>query len=94
LDIAEVSELPAVVETVAVEAIKLTHWRWVGIRSAKPQFVRGEKPRTQGKPRSDGKPKGARKPVQQAAPPQRKAEPAAPSGLALQLAALRDKLGG
>lgn len=89
---------------VAVEAAKLTHWRWVGIRTAKPQFPRTEKPRSQGTrsqgARSQGKPKGDRKahsdrkPAPQAAKPQRKAEPAAPSALALQLAALRDKMGG
>jgi ATP-dependent RNA helicase SUPV3L1/SUV3 len=91
----ELAEPEAVVEAVAIEPIKLTHWRWVGIRNAKPQHARSDKPRTDAKPRGDSKPNGARKPVAQAAPPQRKAEPAAaPSALALQLAALRDKLGG
>ena len=92
-------EIGLVAAPVAVEAAKLTHWRWVGIRTAKPQIPRTEKPRSQGA-RSQGKPKGDRKaqsdrkPAPQAAKPQRKAEPAAPSALALQLAALRDKMGG
>ena len=92
---AEVTEPEAVVAATAVEVVKLTHWRWVGIRNAKPQLARNDKPRTDAKPLGDRKPNGARKPAAKAAPPQRKAEPpAAPSALALQLAALRDKLGG
>ena len=91
----EASEPQPIAEPVTVEAVKLTHWRWVGIRNAKPQNVRNDKPRTNAKPRNNGKSNGGTgKPVAQAAAPQRKAEPTAPSGLALQLAALRDKLGG
>ena len=95
LEPAEVAEPETVAEKMAVEAVKLTHWRWVGIRNAKPQLARNDKPRTDAKPLGDRKPNGARKSSAKAAPPQRKAEPpAAPSALALQLAALRDKLGG
>jgi ATP-dependent RNA helicase SUPV3L1/SUV3 len=95
LEAPEVTELEAVPEAITVEAVKLTHWRWVGIRNAKPQHARSDKPRTDAKPRGDRKPNGARKPMAQPAPSQRNAETAAaPSALALQLAALRDKLGG
>ncbi len=66
----------------------LTHWRWIGMRKAKPQQHRPDR----SKP--TGKPKGERK-LQSAAPRvQTKSPPAAPSALALQLAALKEKMGG
>jgi ATP-dependent RNA helicase SUPV3L1/SUV3 len=68
--------------------VNLTHWRWVGLRKAKPQ-QQHRPDRTKPK----GKPKGDRKPQSAAPKPQPRSEPAAPSALALQLAALKEKMG-
>jgi ATP-dependent RNA helicase SUPV3L1/SUV3 len=70
------------------QPVSLTHWRWVGLRKAKPQQHRPERPKAKSKPGGD------RKPQSSAPQPQRNAEPAAPSALALQLAALKEKMGG
>jgi ATP-dependent RNA helicase SUPV3L1/SUV3 len=66
----------------------LTRWRWIGLRKAKPQQHRSERSNGKSKPKSDHKtkPTGPR--------PQAIAEPAALSSLALQLAALKEKMGG
>jgi ATP-dependent RNA helicase SUPV3L1/SUV3 len=73
--------------TVAQPAV-LTHWRWVGLRKPKPQDRRPVRSATRAKARDDRK-------VHATAPkPQVKAQPTAPSSLAIQLAALKDKIGG
>ena len=68
----------------------LTHWRWVGIRKPKPVEHSGRR-------RDDRKPqkgKGPPREKRSAPQPTNKPQSAAPSALALQLAALKDKLGG
>ena len=74
------------------QAINLTHWRWVGLRKAKPQQQRPERPKGKPQVKPQGKPKTDRKP--QSAAPRPQPQPAAPSALALQLAALKEKMGG
>jgi ATP-dependent RNA helicase SUPV3L1/SUV3 len=91
--VVEEASVPDAVEataeaTPAVQPANLTHWRWVGLRKAKPQ----------GQNRSDrakakGKPKGERRPQSSTPKPPPRSEPAAPSALALQLAALKEKMG-
>jgi ATP-dependent RNA helicase SUPV3L1/SUV3 len=95
---AEMAEQPVVaepVEAVSTEAIQpapqpvaLTHWRWIGLRMAKPQAQHGKPRPAKGQKPSGKKPQHAPK-----AAPAQKAE-AAPSALALQLAALKEKMGG
>ncbi len=66
----------------------LTYWRWIGLRKAKPQVHHGKS-----RPAKSRQP-GSEKPQQRPKPaPAAKAEPAA-SALALQLAALKEKMGG
>jgi ATP-dependent RNA helicase SUPV3L1/SUV3 len=69
------------------QPVTMTHWRWIGLRKPKPQGH-------QGKPRGDKRPnprkdKGPQERRPAAAP---KGE-SAPSALALQLAALKEKMG-
>ncbi|MBK7161037.1 MAG: helicase [Sphingomonadales bacterium] len=76
--------------TISPQPANLTHWRWVGIRKPKPVEQNGRR-------RDDRKPqKGMGPPREKRAAPAPKSKPqsAAPSALALQLAALKDKLGG
>jgi ATP-dependent RNA helicase SUPV3L1/SUV3 len=80
---------PATETTLPPQPVNLTHWRWVGLRKAKPQ--QQQRP-DRAKPK--GKPKGDRMPMSSALKPQPRSEPAAPSALALQLAALKEKMGG
>lgn len=70
------------------QIVNLTFWRWVGIRKAKP----APRPtRTQDRrPQKSGKPANTPKP----APAASKSKNEAPSALALQLAALKEKMGG
>ncbi|MGC1468973.1 MAG: hypothetical protein WA793_06285, partial [Sphingorhabdus sp.] len=81
-----VAEAPK--DTVPEQTASLTFWRWVGIRKAKP----APRPaRTQDRrPQKSGKPAHAPKPVPAASKPKNEA----PSALALQLAALKEKMGG
>ncbi len=73
---------------VASQPVNLTYWRWIGIRTAKPAPHRG---RTQErKPQKRQKPEHAAK----AAPAVARPKADAPSALALQLAALKEKMGG
>lgn len=76
--------------TIAPQPANLTHWRWVGIRKPKPVEHNGQR-------RDDRKPqkgKGPPREKRSAPQPTNKPQSAAPSALALQLAALKDKLGG
>ncbi|WP_374611684.1 helicase-related protein [Sphingorhabdus sp.] len=87
------AESEVVTETAAPVAtteqpVKLTYWRWIGIRKAKPA-PRPAKAHDR-KPKKGGKPTHAPK----AAPAPSKPKNEAPSALALQLAALKDKMGG
>lgn len=80
---------PPVGEDVASpQPINLTHWRWVGLRKAKPNPNQGKPRQAKGAKAGGAKPKPTAKPT--AAPK----EPAPPSALALQLAALKEKMGG
>lgn len=79
---------PAKTDAPNDQAVKLTYWRWVGIRKAKPA-PRLAKSHDR-KPKKGGKPVQNRQPA--AAPAKPKSE--APSALALQLAALKEKMGG
>jgi ATP-dependent RNA helicase SUPV3L1/SUV3 len=79
---------PAKTDATNDQAVKLTYWRWVGIRKAKPA-PRLAKSHDR-KPKKGGKPVQNRQPA--AAPAKPKSE--APSALALQLAALKEKMGG
>lgn len=88
-----VAESEAVPETATPvpateQPVKLTYWRWIGIRKAKPA-PRPAKAHDR-KPKKGGKPTHAPK----AAPAPSKPKNEAPSALALQLAALKDKMGG
>lgn len=95
---AEAADAPAIADeavqtVVPAQPVTLTHWRWVGIRKAKPpqQSRNGQARNAQEhKPKKGGKPAHAPRPAPAAAKP--KAE--APSALALQLAALKEKMGG
>jgi ATP-dependent RNA helicase SUPV3L1/SUV3 len=72
----------------ALQPPTLTHWRWIGLRKAKPQSH-------QGKPGTDKRAKpGGKKPRQDRKPEAKPKAEAAPSALALQLAALKEKMGG
>ncbi len=76
--------------TSSPQPVNLTHWRWVGIRKPKPVEQNGRR-------RDDRKPQKGKGPAREKRPaPQaiNKPQAAAPSALALQLAALKDKLGG
>ncbi len=73
----------------SAQPVVLTHWRWVGLpkprsEARRPQQARPVSDKSRGKPR--GKPQAPR-------PEKQPAAPAQPSALALQLAALKDKLG-
>jgi ATP-dependent RNA helicase SUPV3L1/SUV3 len=82
-------------EAVAVSAAEptpqpttLTHWRWIGLRKAKP-------PVQHGKPRmAKAQKPGGQKPQHQSRPAAAPKAEAPPSALALQLAALKEKMGG
>ncbi len=99
-EVTESTEAPVAAEATATPAdttaipVALTHWRWVGLRKPRPQQSQRPTQSRIDRPKAKGKPfnKGDAKPAKAA--PVRKAEPAAPSALALQLAALKDKLGG
>jgi ATP-dependent RNA helicase SUPV3L1/SUV3 len=74
----------------AQQPVNLTHWRWVGIRKPKAAEPNARR-------HADRKPHNGKGPQREKrAAPQtvNKPQPAAPSALALQLAALKDKLGG
>ena len=81
-----VAEAPK--DIVPEQPSNLTFWRWVGIRKAKP----APRPtRTQDRrPQKSGKPAHTPKPAPAASKPKNEA----PSALALQLAALKEKMGG
>lgn len=70
------------------QPVSLTYWRWIGIRKAKPA-PRPAKAHDR-KPKKGGKPPHAPK----APPAPSKPKNDAPSALALQLAALKEKMGG
>ncbi len=85
---ANTEDAAAIDQPIPAQPATLTHWRWVGMRNAKPHPQRSERPQARSGPKGDRKP-------QPAAPkPVRKAEPAAPTALGLQLAALKEKMGG
>lgn len=88
--VAESEAVPEAAAPVATaeQPVKLTYWRWIGIRKAKPA-PRPAKAHDR-KPKKGGKPTHAPKP----APAPSKPKNEAPSALALQLAALKDKMGG
>jgi cell division septation protein DedD len=65
-----------------------TYWRWIGLRRAKPQAHHGKPRPAKGQKQGNKKPHHAPK-----AAPALEAE-ATPSALALQLAALKEKMGG
>jgi ATP-dependent RNA helicase SUPV3L1/SUV3 len=72
----------------APQPAALTHWRWIGLRKAKPQQKRPERSNPARQNKGD-------RTQQSASPrPERAKVAAAPSALALQLAALKDKMGG
>ena len=83
-DVTVTSEVPTE-SAGAAQAVNLTYWRWVGLRKAKPLMQRPDRPKNKGKPKIQ--------PKQQSAAPRPKPELAAPSALALQLAALKEKMG-
>jgi len=66
----------------------LTHWRWAGMRKAKPQ---GQRPPRATKGKGKGKPGTKGKRSRTEAKRDHKPEPAPPSALALQLAALQEQ---
>lgn len=74
-----------VLEGTATTTPTLSWWRWVGIRKAKPHDKRPA-------PGREKKGKGPAKP--KPAQPREAPSPSAPSALALQLAALKEKMGG
>ncbi|MFZ1476691.1 MAG: helicase-related protein, partial [Sphingorhabdus sp.] len=80
---------PEIVPIAAAQPLNLTHWRWVGIRKPKPRDQHPHRPQS-GKPQHKGK--GAGRPDRAPQPSTPKAT-AAPSALALQLAALQEKMG-
>jgi ATP-dependent RNA helicase SUPV3L1/SUV3 len=89
-DLVEVSEPSVEIPAVPpLQPINLTHWRWVGLRNAKPNQNRTERPKGKPKPKGEHRPKAEHKPNAASPKPQ-----AAPSALALQLAALKEKMGG
>jgi len=78
-----------------VSSANLTYWRWIGIRKPRPQAVRPDQGQMRGKPKGRGKPGEGRKPhAPREKAPQTRSAPAAPTALALQLAALKEKMGG
>jgi ATP-dependent RNA helicase SUPV3L1/SUV3 len=66
----------------------LTHWRWIGLRKAKPPLQHG-KPRV-----AKGQKPGGKKPQYPSKPAAAAKTESAPSALALQLAVLKEKMGG
>jgi ATP-dependent RNA helicase SUPV3L1/SUV3 len=72
----------------APQTLTLTYWRWIGLRKPKPPMQHG-KPR----PAKGQKANGKKSQHSAKVAPAPKAE-AAPSALALQLAALKEKMGG
>lgn len=88
--VAESEALPETTAPVAAteQPVKLAYWRWIGIRKAKPA-PRPAKAHDR-KPKKGGKPTHAPK----AAPVPSKPKNEPPSALALQLAALKEKMGG
>jgi ATP-dependent RNA helicase SUPV3L1/SUV3 len=82
-----IAELPV---KAADPVIALTHWRWVGLRKPKPQPQHDRPDRMPAKRKAHGD----HTPLSAASKPQPKVAPAAPlSALALQLAALKEKMG-
>ena len=78
-----------------VSSANLTYWRWIGIRKPRPQAARPDQGQMRGKPKGRGKPGEGRKPhAPRKKAPQTRSAPAAPTALALQLAALKEKMGG
>jgi ATP-dependent RNA helicase SUPV3L1/SUV3 len=78
-----------------VSSANLTYWRWIGIRKPRPQAARPDQGQMRGKPKGKGKPGEGRKPhAPREKAPQTRSAPAAPTALALQLAALKEKMGG
>ena len=78
-----------------VSSANLTYWRWIGIRKPRPQAARPDQGQMRGKPKGRGKPGEGRKPhAPREKAPQTRSAPAAPTALALQLAALKEKMGG
>ncbi len=78
-------EAPAAPETVSVQPVTLTHWRWIGLPKPRPQEQRQQRARPDSqKPKSNGKSKVH---SDRAPPAPKPASP--PSALALQLAALK-----
>jgi ATP-dependent RNA helicase SUPV3L1/SUV3 len=87
-DLAEASEeLPADPNP---QPATITHWRWIGLRRAKPQAQHGKSRPAKGQGPSGKKPQHTPK----SAPAPKSEQPAAPSALAQQLAALKEKMGG
>jgi ATP-dependent RNA helicase SUPV3L1/SUV3 len=76
--------------TISPQPANLTYWRWVGIRKPKPVEHNGRRRDDRKPPKGKGPPREKRTAPQ----PTNKPQSAAPSALALQLAALKDKLGG
>jgi ATP-dependent RNA helicase SUPV3L1/SUV3 len=93
MDVTTESEAP-VMEGLSEKAAiaqpaNLTHWRWIGLRKPKPRDQQQHRPKS-GKPQH--KPKGQINPTRAAQSTSAKPV-AAPSTLALQLAALKEKMG-
>ncbi len=88
--VADSEALPEIATPVATteQPVTLTYWRWIGIRKAKPA-PRPAKAHDR-KPKKGGKPTHAPKAAQAPSKPKNEA----PSALALQLAALKEKMGG
>ncbi len=70
----------------SLQPVNSTHWRWVGLRKAKPPHQHPTRPKAKGKPKADRQPKPASV--------RTSTKETAPSALALQLAALKEKMGG
>lgn len=89
---------PEAESTSPLPPAKLTYWRWVGIRKPRPNAARPERSQPRGKDKPGQKDRrkagDGRKGVAPARAPQAKPAPAAPTALALQLAALKEKMGG
>ena len=84
------SATPAQAPTeIAVQPASLTHWRWIGLRKPKPREQQQHRPKT-GKPQH--KPKGHGNSTRKSQSSMSKPT-TAPSALALQLAALKEKMG-
>jgi ATP-dependent RNA helicase SUPV3L1/SUV3 len=74
------------------QSAALTYWRWIGLRKARPQQTQRPVQSRNDRSKTKAKPQSSPKPAPTA--PTRNAAQSAPSALALQLAALKDKLGG